>query len=215
MSEFSNSTLSRGVKIIVDLIYGLLIGACVFLILWITIAPVIMKSGFIPITASVPVAVGVGADPQMEVQIENSAAKGISASFVDGAHGTLRLETYNWIFVFTSNLSKLLVAIGLAYVFYLLRLVLRAINEGQPFTPENSRRIRKMGYMVLLIAFLRPTIDYIAANEILNQLKIVTPSLSPPSTFTVETILASLLILILAQIWSYGLELERDRELTI
>ena len=215
MSEINNLKLSRLVKILVDLIYGLLVGACVFLILWIAITPLIMKSGFIPITASVPVSVGEGQDPQIHVQVTNEAAKGISASFVDRAHGTLRLETSNWIFVFISNLAKLLTAIGLAYVFHLLRLVLRAINDGDPFTPENITCIRRMGYLVLLIAFLRPTIEYIAANEILNQLMIAAPPLSPPSTFTAETILASLLILILAQIWSYGLELERDRALTI
>lgn len=35
------------------------------------------------------------------------------------------------------------------------------------------------------------------------------------SLFNIEFILVSLLILLLAQVWSYGLELKRDQELTI
>jgi hypothetical protein len=72
-----------------------------------------------------------------------------------------------------------------------------------------------MGLAVLFVRFLRPTVEYFAARAILNQLTIVEPPLSLPSPFQSEVILASLLILILAQVWSYGLEIERDRSLTI
>ena len=52
-------------------------------------------------------------------------------------------------------------------------------------------------------------------QAILNQLTFIEPALSLPKPFKVEVILASLLILILAQVWSYGLELEREQALTI
>lgn len=215
MSETKNSKLIPVAKTLVDVIYWLLVGVCVFLILWIALSPLIMMGGDIPITASVPVAIGSGGEPQFEVGVANAKAKEINAAFVDEAHGTLRLETFNWFFVFTSNLAKLLTAIGLAYVFYLLRLMLQVINQGDPFAPENSARIRRIGYMVLFVGFLRPTVEYIAASLILNQLTITEPALSQPSPFKAEVILASTLILILAQVWSYGMELERDRALTI
>ena len=69
--------------------------------------------------------------------------------------------------------------------------------------------------MVLLVGFLCPTVDYLSARAILNQRTIVEPALSLPSLFNAEVILASLLILVLAQVWSYGLELERDQKLTV
>lgn len=68
---------------------------------------------------------------------------------------------------------------------------------------------------MLLVVFLCPTVEYIAAKEIQDQLAIVEPALSLPSLFKVEVILTSLLVLTLAQVWSYGLELERDRAPTI
>jgi hypothetical protein len=58
-------------------------------------------------------------------------------------------------------------------------------------------------------------VQYIAANEILNRLPAALPALQPGPTFNAELILGSLLILLLAHIWSYGLDLERDRSLTI
>lgn len=114
-----------------------------------------------------------------------------------------------------SNLAKLVTAIGLTYVFYLLRLVLQAILQEETFTAKNTERIRRIGYLVLLIGFLRPTVEYIAASVVLKQLTIIEPVLSLPSPFKVEVILGSLLILVLAQVWSYGLELEREQALTI
>jgi len=173
-----------------------------------------MRSGIV-FTASFPVALVSGGEPQLEAEVVGPAAKGIRAAFVDGVQGTLRLETTNWGFVAASHLATLLAVIGLAYVFYLLRGVLQAIIHGDPFTQANVVRIRKIGYLVLLLGLLYPTVEYIAAQEVLGRLAIVEPELSLPSLFDVDVILTSLLILILAQVWSYGLELERDRALTI
>ncbi len=69
--------------------------------------------------------------------------------------------------------------------------------------------------MVLLIGILQPAVQYMAATEILNRLPPTVPALNPGPTFDAEVILVSLLILLLAHIWSYGLDLERERALTI
>jgi hypothetical protein len=75
--------------------------------------------------------------------------------------------------------------------------------------------MRRIGYSVLIVAFVKAAAEYFAASEILNQLTITRPALSLPSPFDAEVILASLLILVLAQVWSYGLDLEREKALTI
>jgi hypothetical protein len=215
MSTTQNQKLPRIVKTLLDIIFGLLVVVCVFLVLWIAFSPLILNISDITITSSVPVAIGSGDEPQFEVEIAGAEAKGIQAAFVDEAQGTLRLETTDWYFIFISNLAKLLTAIGLAYVVYLLRAVLKALLKGDVFTQENMVLIRRIGYAVLIVALVRAAAEYLAAYEILKQLTITRPALSLPSPFEAEVILASLLILVLAQVWSYGLELERDRALTI
>jgi hypothetical protein len=185
------------------------------LVLWIALSPVILKQTGIVGTASVPVLIGAGEDPQLEVMFTNQSNSSIQASYLDNAEGTLRLETSSILMLFTANAAKLLVGIGLAYIFYLLRVILQNILDGKPFTPESGKHMRRLGYAVLLLGILRPTVEYIAANEVLNQLQSSTPILNPGPTFQVETVLTALLILLLAYIWNYGLELERDMALTV
>jgi len=215
MSNTNDQRLIRFTKVLVDVIYFLLLGASVLLAVWILTAPIIGMVLDIPITASVLVAIGAGSDPQIPVEIAGSSTQGISGAFVDEAQGILRLETTNWIYPAISNLAKLLTAIGLTYVFYQLGAILHAIKSGDPFGRGNVTRMRRMGWTVFIVGFLRPAVEYISASIILTQLTIVEPQLSTPSPFQSEIILASLLILILAQVWSYGLEIERDRALII
>jgi hypothetical protein len=215
MSTTKNQRLPRIVKTVLDFIFGLLVIACALIALFIAFSPLIRMGIDIPFTSSVPVAIGSGGEPQFEVVIAGAEAHGIRAAFVNEAQGTLRLETTNWYFIFISNFAKLLTSIGLAYVVYLLRAVMQNLLQGEVFTQDNVARIRRIGYAVLIVAFVRAAAEYLAAYEILKQLTITRPALSLPSPFEAEVILASLLILVLAQVWSYGLDLEREKALTI
>jgi hypothetical protein len=193
------------VKVILDIIFGLLVFATIFLVLLIASSPWILRISDITITSSIPVAIGSGEEPRFEVEVAGAEAKGIRYAFVDESQGTLRLETTDWYLTFISNLAKLLTAIGLAYVIFLLRAFVISILQGDI----------RIGYSVLIVAFVKAAAEYFAASEILNQLTITRPALSLPSPFDAEVILASLLILVLAQVWSYGLDLEREKALTI
>ena len=215
MSTTKDMRLARFVKKLLDVIYWLLVAACAFLVLWIALTPLILASGENPISAWVPVAIGSGARPQFEVKFGGAAEEGIREAYVEEAQGVLRLETTEWSFVAITNLALLVIGIALVYFFYLLRSVLQNIISGEPFGPQTGARIRRIGYLVLGLGFLIPTLEYVAASMILNQLPTAQPALSLPSPFRAEIILTSLLILILAQVWSYGLELERDQALTI
>jgi hypothetical protein len=215
MSTTQNSKLPRIAKVVLDIIFGLLIVVIAFLVLWMIFSPFILRVSDFTITSSVPVAIGSGEAPRFEVNIAGAEALGIRYAFVDEAQGTLRLETTDWYLVFISNLAKLLTAIGFTYVVYLLRAVLNDLIQGEVFTQENVVRIRRIGYAALVVALVQAAAEYFAASEILKQLTITNPALSLPSPFESGVILASLLILVLAQVWSYGLELEHDKALTI
>ena len=137
------------------------------------LSPLILKGATIPLTASVPVGIGSPNEQQFEVQITNSADIGIRNAFVDQAQGVLRLESLNWRYIFYSYSSDLIIALVLAYSFYLLRSVLRDIMLGDPFSQKNTQYIRRIGYFVLLLGFARPAIEYIAAKQILDELVIL------------------------------------------
>ncbi len=215
MSTTLNSRLTRAVKVILDILFWMLVVVTTFLVLWITFSPLILQVSDIVITSSVPVAIGSGDVPRFEVEVADAEAKGIRNAFVEEAQGTLRLETTDWYLIFVSNLGKLVVALGLLYVVYLLRSLFTAILQEEIFTQENAALIRRTGYAVLIVGLLKAAAEYFAAWEVLRQLTITSPPLSLPSPFEAVIILSSLLILVLAQVWSYGLELEREKALTI
>ena len=215
MSTTLNSRLTRSVKVILDILFWMLVVVTTFLVLWIAFSRLILQVSDIVITSSVPVALGSGDVSRFEVEVASAEAKGIRNAFVEGAQGTLRLETTDWYLIFVSNLGKLVVALGLLYVVYLLRSLFTAILQEEIFTQENAAMIRRIGYAVLIVGLLQAAAEYFAAWEVLRQLTITSPPLSLPSPFEAVIILASLLILVLAQVWSYGLELEREKALTI
>jgi hypothetical protein len=214
MSTQLNSKLPRFTKILLDFIFGLLIFSSMALVLMIMLSPFILNSAKVPLTASVQVGIGSAEGQRFEAQISGDTTKGIQNAFVDQAQGTLRLETYTWRHIFFSYFGKLLIAIALTYIFYLLRAVMQDILAENPFSPENKVRIQRIGYMVLAIGFVRPTIEYISAKEIMRGLHIE-PPMSLPAPFEAEFILFSVLILLLAQVWRIGIELKRDQDLTI
>lgn len=215
MSNNQNPRILRILKIVLDILFGLLTIVSGFLVLWIVFSPFIISSTGIAITSSVPVAIGEDGEPRMEVEIAAGDSDRIRWAFLDEAQGTLRMETTDRYMIFISNLARLLTALGISYLIYLLRTVVISVQHGEVFTEQNVKRIRRLGYLVLGLSLAQAFFEYIAAYEVLRQVNITSPPLSVPSPFEPGVILASLLILALAQVWGYGLELERDRALTI
>jgi hypothetical protein len=215
MSTTKNLRLARFIKVVLDIIFGLSVFAIVALVLWMAFSPLILGQAEVMGTATVPVILGTGEEPKFEVNFKSKPDDAIRFAFVDEAEGTLRLETRSALLVVIANAAKLVVAIGLAYIFYLLRVVMQTILDGEPFAAENGLRVRRLGYAVLGIAFLGPAVQYLAATEILSRLPNAVPALNAGPTFDTAMLLGALFILLLAHIWGYGLQLERDRELTI
>ena len=94
--------------------------------------------------------------------------------------------------------------------------IIKNILGGNPFSGENIQTIRKLGYAVLVVGFGSGIVEGLAAWEILRLLPETIPAFQVKATFDSRLLLGSaLLIFLLVQIWSYGLELEREQALTI
>jgi hypothetical protein len=215
MTDLRDLRLARIVKSILDLLFGLLVFAIIALVIWILISPLLLNRGTVQGTASVPVRIGSWEESYLDLTFARQPEDEIGSAFVRQAQGTLVLETGSIYLVLLSNATKLVIAIGLAFALHLLRLIVRTTLDGNPFAAENIQRLRRLGYAVIAVGVIGQVIEYVAANEILHRLPAMSTNLSPGKTFNPEIILTSLLIFLLAHIWSYGLELKRDQELTI
>jgi hypothetical protein len=215
MSSVKDLKLARFLKVILDILFWALIIAIVGLVIWILVFHLRSSGQDFLGSASVPVILGIGDEPQSEVVFDGKPKDEISNSFLRDAQGTLTLETHSTYLVLVSNMAKIVYGIGLAYLFYLLRKIVQAILDGEPFSLESGHSIRRLGWATLAVGILGPLAEFIAAVEVLNRLPDMTPALSPGPTFDSRTILIALFIFLLAHIWSYGLDLERERSLTI
>jgi len=216
MNEKKKSYLPRAIKIILDVIFGALLFAVVGLIIWIAISPILVNRTGMAGTASIPVALGVNEQANLDLEFTETPDLEIRSAWIDEARGTLRMETGSYWLLLLTNGSKLVLGIGLAYIFFLLRRVMRSILEGDPFQEQNSRLIRRLGYAFLVVGFGCSILEGLAAQAILKRLPDTIPALHAIARFDHRIILGSaLMIFLLSQIWIYGLELERDRALTV
>jgi hypothetical protein len=214
MSKIINFKFVRLLKTILDIIFGALIVACIVLVIWILVSPFVIESvGFLG-TASVPIQIGFENESQVDVTFSDTGKSEIATAFIDHAEGTLFIETGNVFLVLIANLAKLLVGIGLIYVFNLLRNVVKNVLEGEPFHQENCQFLERLGKALIVLTIFRPLVEYVAASEILQHIK-PTILIQPGFKFDLEILFISLLILLLAYIWRYGLELEQENALTV
>ncbi|MGB2963861.1 MAG: hypothetical protein WBB69_07740 [Anaerolineales bacterium] len=216
MNKTKNNSLPRIIKVLLDLIFGLLIFVIAGLVVWMALSPILANRTDSLATASVPVTLGSGDSSSLEITFQDHAGYVINNAAVEEVRGMLRVETKNPLLILIANGAKLVVAAGLAYIFYLLRKVVQSFLDGDPFAASNIQHIRRLGYAVLLVGFGGGIIEGLAAWEILRLLPETIPALQAKATFDSRLVLGtSLFIFLLAQIWRYGLELERDRALTI
>ncbi len=216
MTQSNKSNLPRIIKVLLDIIYGMLLFVIVALVVWMVISTILVNRVDMLGTASVPVTLGTGDIPSLEVSFNGVPGVGINNAYVEEAKGTLRLETDSPLLILIANGAKLFVALGLAYIFYLLRKVMQTILDGDPFAARNSQLIRRLGYAVLVVGFAGSILEGLAAWHILKRLPSTMPVMQAGTTFDARLILGmTAFIFLLAQIWGYGLELERDRALTV
>jgi hypothetical protein len=215
MKTKNDSRLARVLKILLDLLFGLAVFAGIGLLIWSAISPMVLKSGEGLGSASVPVRIGTGEEPQFQVSFIEPLPAGIIGASVHEAEGMLFVETESSSLIAIANAPKILIVFGLAYIFNLLRKIVSAIEAGEPFTLDTSHRVRQLGYAVLALSFLGSIVEYLAAREIFNRLPTIVPELAPGPTFDARILFVALMILLLAHIWSYGLDLERERALTV
>jgi hypothetical protein len=202
MSSTKNIRLVRFLKGLMDFLFWAMIFAIFALLIWVALMPLISRQFDFIGSASIPVRIGKGSDPQLDVTFFGSLMDEIGEAYIEEGEGTLFLETDSMYLIAVSNAAKLIFALGLLYVFHLMRKIMQTIADGDPFTIETGQRIRRLGYALLAVSFLGPGAQNIAAREILNRLPATTPELVAGPTYNAEVILASLLILLLSKsIW--------------
>ncbi len=204
-------TSARILKLWLDIVFYLgALFAC-FMALWLLLSPLIMSSPDSHSDVSIPVALGAGSViPVLTLQQAETTTSEIANPRVLEGRGQLRFETNNWGLQFLPNLVTLFGISVVLLLVYLLRTVLKSVIER-----TNARRVRTIGFILLGIGFLVPAVEYFLARTVLARITVEGVMLSPPFDVREDTVVAGLLLIVLATIFGYGTQLEADKSLTI
>lgn len=113
-------------------------------------------------------------------------------------------------------------AIGMIYdsawmiiLFWVLRKLVRSLKHGRPFIPDNVRRIRALGLLIILDFPVTWFLNYLNNNQYIGKLDIPGAEISMNAVPEINTLLLGLLILVLAQVFDTGVRLQSDNDLTV
>jgi hypothetical protein len=202
-------------KLLLDIIFWLSGVAAALFTLFLVFSPLAMRDGFVA-DAAFPVSIGEGTvRTVLPLTVDTIATPGVERAVIVDARGELRLQTTRWALQFLPNLGMLLALWLAIYVIYLMRGVLRRVKDGDPFSGHNVRSLQIIGTLLLAIGLLGPALEYAIVRSLLARMVLQGVELGAPIDIQGNTVLAGLLVLVLAGVFRHGGDLERDQALTV
>lgn len=142
-------------------------------------------------------------------------ALGIDRAEVRDLRGSLRFPVHRGSFFF-ANCVLLMLAIGMfLWLTTELQRVLRTVRDGQPFTPANARRIRRIGWIVIAGEFARTAIIYFENSYAAAYFTAEGFRFAIHPDFSIAALLEGCIILVIAEVFRVGTRLDEEQSLTV
>lgn len=132
---------------------------------------------------------------------------------IEQASGLLRLATPDRPWIATAAAAVMIVLV--LWILAELAALCRSVRDGQPFAPDNVRRIRRLAVALALGEVSRAAIvysahAYVAAHFAAAHLRFTaSPHIDAPA------IVSALILLVLAEVFRTGARLDEDQALTV
>lgn len=122
--------------------------------------------------------------------------------------GTSMKNVYIAITIMSAFLSLLVIPVLRQTV-----LILKSVEEDNPFVIENAKRISVIGVILILSSFIIPAFEVVVARTMINTLKIQNLSIS--YSVNIILILTGFMMIILSGIFKYGSYLQNEYDETV
>lgn len=206
--------LARGLKILLDVVFYLILLVGVFLVVSL---PVSISSGYRGgWDLIVPVGIGEGSlSPRLALEIAPHPQALFEVARIRDGNGDLHLFHHNLpLHLLNSAVLMLFLAVFL-WAISLLRRILATTAGGLPFEPSNPRRLNLLGWIIIAASVLRSVLHYLASRWVLTQVDIVSTPISPVIQSNKEWLVCGLLVLVLAAIWKQAVQMAEEQALTV
>jgi hypothetical protein len=166
-------------------------------------------------------AVSTSISPGVRLEIRDAGFELRSrATWIDEVHledlrGSLTLVTRDRrVSLATIGLGFGMLAV-LTYVVVLLRRIFATLRRGQPFAPANVGRIRAIAIVLFLVAAGKVVYGAVVGTQLGRLVESDEVELGAPIDFPLAWILAGAMVLILAQVFRIGAEIERGSDASV
>jgi len=151
-------------------------------------------------------------EPRIRILDETSW---IASARVRDVRGKLSFRPRGWGLFFALGLVAVFVAAVLGWL-HQLRAILADVDRGRVFTHVNVRRLGVMGAITVAAGLAQPLLALLLRVVLDRELEIVgARPIFPEVSYWAAIVLWGLLLMILSEIWRYGVHLQRDRDLTV
>ena len=149
-------------------------------------------------------------------QLEGVEASGISGQVIDGAT-ELKIPAPNAASYFLFSAGALLKGVLGVYVLLQLRNIIASYCNGEPFTSNNSQRLRRIGWVLVAAYLVAPFWQFFFAQSVIEGISFSTPAISlrPAAGASLLGIFIGVGLLILAGVIREAEQLHDEQRLTI
>lgn len=206
----SKSRLARTLRFLCDLWLGCAIAGTVgwaVWIVWLLIVPSQVANG--------DLIVGISGGFVGQPLAAYDSGRLFSAR-IESTTGVLQFRTNDHRIQMLGDMDNIIFGLVILVLAYLTRQFLVDVIDGRPFTFENARRLKWIGWLLLAFSLGKPVLHGIVARWAIPLMNIQSPELSPPSDgLNYLFVLVSIFVLILSASFRHGVELEQERSLTV
>ncbi len=117
-------------------------------------------------------------------------------------------------FSFTLIIPVLLIS-GFLWILYIIRKFIRTVKEGHPFSRENPRRIRMIGFIVMIAEPVVAAVQYIYAYQYIYMLDFPHAEIKVEPDINLMTIFLGLILFAIGHVYDLGVSLKEESDLTI
>ncbi len=161
------------------------------------------------LTMNLPVAL------ELDTPVYGQGASAQTEAHLEKLRGNLRFPVSNGVFFSGSLILTLVLCSLLLWVLTLLRLLFRSLNSGQLFISENARRIRWVGFTLLVGEIIRVGAVYYWSYYTSQNYTVDGIHFIASLDFSGITIISGLIVLVIAEVFEEGICLREDQSLTI
>lgn len=206
---------TRIAKVWSDVLWWVGLASAAVLSVMFLLSPVLMRSGLNQVAVQVTVENAGTARTQPVATADTARASQVVIRERDATRH-LEFRTTDWRMLLLVNWVLMVpILLGLLGI-YQLRSFLTDVLASAVFTRRNADRLSRLGWLVIAVAVLAPPLQYWRSWIVLRRLDLDAASMSPAAPDWVDgSAMFGVLLLVLASVWRYGVELQQERDLTV